>query len=136
MKSCLALDYTQLAQIAIIIAAAVGTIVGTILGILKFHYMREDRKPKFSYERFEDSTGWKIMILHPDKLIHKFSITIDDKLIPISNSPDKFCERTLRVGEGTNFDVPENVTDDSKVLMKFDNNHKSIKYKDIPLYHS
>lgn len=54
---------------------------------------------------------------------------------PLMNSPDKFCEQTLRVGEGVNFDVPKNVTDNSKVVIKFDKNYKSIKYKDIPLYH-
>jgi len=131
VKFYLALDYTQLAAIVTTIAA----IVIVTLGILKLYYMIDDRKPKFSYERLEESSGWKIMILHPDKIIHKFSITINDEAIPISNSPDQFCECTLRIGEGVNFDVPDNVNDDSKVVIKYDNNHKSIKYKDIPLYH-
>lgn len=128
----MALDYTQLAAIAV----TLGSIVGGVLGILKMYYMIQDRKPKFSYEKFQEGGEWKILILHPDKLIHKFSITIDDNLIPLSKSNGRFYERTLKAGEGTTFDVPENITVDSKVIMKFDKNHKSIIYKDIPLYHS
>lgn len=132
MKFCLALNYTEIVAIVTTIAA----IVVVTLGILKMYYMIEDRKSKFSYEKFKENTGWKIMILHPDKLIYKFSITIDGKPIPISNSTNGLCERTLRVGEGENFDVPDNIHDDSKVVIQFDKNYKSMKYKDIPLFHT
>ena len=75
---------------------------------------------------------WKIRILHPDKIIHKFSIIIDGEALPLSDAKQR-SELTLRVGEGQNFDVPDKVNDDSQVIIKYDDDYKPIKFRDIPL---
>ena len=124
------LDY----NLVLILATIVGIGIASCIGILKIYYMKEDRKPKFSYERVKENDKWHIMILHPDKIIHKFSILIDDKQIPIKNSQESQYELTLRAGEGENFAVPDTVQDDSIVIIKYDKYHKKMKYKDIPLY--
>ena len=83
-----------------LIVSIIGIAVGSGLGILKIYYMREDRKPKFTYERLNGNNQWKIMILHPDKPIHKISIKLDNRPLPIANSNNKRYERTMRAGEG------------------------------------
>ena len=110
-----------------------GVIMGGV-GILKIKYMREDRKPKFSYERISGNDVWRIMIHSPNKIIHKFSISIDGEKIPVENSSYRLLECTLKEGEGVNFVVPTNVSENSKIILKFDQFKESMKYKDIPLY--
>ncbi len=124
------LDY----NLVLILVTIVGVGIASCIGILKIYYMKEDRKPKFSYERVKENDKWHIMILHPDKIIHKLSISINGKQIPVKNSQESQYELTLRAGEGENFAVPDTVQDDSIVIIKYDKYHKKMKYKDIPLY--
>ncbi len=120
-----------------LILTIVTVVIGIIVAygtILKIKYMREDRKPKFSHQRVKDNTGWKILIHSPNTIIHKFSISIDEEKLFIENSTNHLQECTLMEGDGVNFVVPENISEDSNVVIKFDQYKKSMKYKDITLY--
>ena len=127
------MDY-DLTLIGIIVGIFAG-IVASGVGILKLYYMREDRKPKFTYERIKENNVWKLMILHPDKPIHKISVFCDKTPLPLSNTNREQYERTMRVGEGQNFDAGEKIDDDSIILIKYDKYKVEEKWKDIPLYH-
>ena len=71
------LDISLLATIA----GAVAGVVIMIVVVKKFVYTQEDRKPKFSYEKFKKNKMWKIRIHHPDKIIHKLNFLMALKLV-------------------------------------------------------
>ena len=122
------LDISLLATIA----GAVAGVVIMIVVVKKFLYTQEDRKPKFSYEKFKENKMWKIRIHHPDKIIHKFSIIIDGEPLSLADAKQK-TQLTLRIDECQNFDVPDKVNDNSQVIIKYDDYYIPIKFKDIPL---
>lgn len=116
------------------IVAVIGVLVGSGLAIFKMYYWYQDRKPEFTYEKMQEMYNWKITILHPDKPIHRISITLDGKPLPLSNIPTRY-ERSMRVGEGQNFDVGKVVNDQSIVIIKADKRKIKKKWKDIPTSH-
>ena len=133
MNGTQTLNQTQFLSIDIIIA--LGTIVTAIILGVTLYLQIQDRKPKFTYERLKEGEIWKLMILHPDKIIHKISITIDDQPIPLANTKDRYY-RTMRVSEGQNFDVGKEPNENSLVVIKYDKNKIQQKWRDIPLYHN
>ena len=119
----------------LVVSGIIATIIGSSVGILKFYYIIQDRKPKFTYERVDQNeTGWLLMILHPDKPIHKISATLDGTQLRISALPEIRYERTMRVGEGMNFDVGKNINDESIIIIRYDRYKIKKRWRDIPLY--
>lgn len=116
------------------IATVVAVLVGSGIGLFRLYWWYQDRKPKFTYERFKEGEIWKLMILHPDKIINKISITMNNQPLPLSNTKNRY-ERSMRVGEGQNFDVGEHVDDNPDIVIKYDKYRIKKKWKDISLYH-
>lgn len=111
---------------------AVGTMGTLIVLSITLYVQIQDRKPKFTYERLRENDNWKIMILHPDKPIHVISVTLNDKQLRLANSQN--YERTMRVGEGQNFEVGVKPDDDATVVIKYDKYRITKKWRKIPLY--
>jgi len=127
----LELDYTQVG----IIVAIVGMGIASYIGFSRIRLLKEENKPKFRYERVKENKKWHIMITQPNKIINKFSISVDNKQLPTKNSIEPLYEITLGAGEGQNFSVHDGVQDYSKVVIKYDGHTKKMRYKDIPLSH-
>ncbi len=107
--------------------------VGSAITLFKLYWWYQDRKPKFTYERFREGEIWKLMILHPDKIINKISITLDGMPLPLSNTKDRY-ERAMRTGEGQNFDIGKEPKENSSIVIKYDKYKITKKWKDIPIY--
>ena len=115
----LQMDFNQI----LIVTGIIATIVGSAIGILKLHYMRQDRKPKFVYEKFPQNDIWCVRILHPDKLITKCSVSCEGRPLSLSRLRDTF-ECSIEAGSGENFLIPiGSWKDDSEIVIKYDN-HK------------
>lgn len=126
------IDFQTISITDILIAGS--TLVSAIVLTITLYYQKQDRKPKFTYERVDRSDGdWMLRILHPDKPIHKISVTLDGLSLKISDVTNRY-ELTMRAGEGVNFTVGKDVNEESLIVIKYDNNKIKIKWKDIPCY--
>ncbi len=116
-----------------IITGIIAGVVGIVLGLVKLHYMREDRKPRFTYEKLLNGEVWQLMILHPNKHINKIYVTIDGKRLRIFDTKDRY-ERAMREGEGETFEIGKDAKDDTMIVINFDGHKIKKKFKDISLY--
>lgn len=103
----------------IIVATTTG-VIGSGLGIYNFIQRQIDRKPTFSkFQRKKDTVGrWHIFVHSPTKPIRKCYATFKGEKLPLWDG--KGYERTISLGEGVNFLIPENVSkdDEGTVLIK------------------
>ncbi len=103
-----------------IIIATITGIIGTVLGIYNFIQRQKDRKPTFSkFQRRKDTVErWQIFLHSPTKPIRKCNATFKGQRLPLWDG--KGYDRTISLGEGCNFTMPEGVSndDDGTVLIK------------------
>lgn len=115
------------------IVSVIAVVIGSSVALFKMYYWYQDRKPKFTYERVKEGENWHIMILHPDKPIHKISITMDKQPLELTDAKNRF-ERTMRIGEGQNFAIGKEPNDNAEIVINYDKYKIKKKWKDIPIY--
>lgn len=122
------------------IAVQILTVVGIILGIVtavlsiwKFRYTHTDRQPKLGiFERFKENGNWKIRVHSPTKIIEKCNIEFNGKKLILSD--EKNYNRSIGLGDGDNFNMPKNVSDDDDHFVIVKEGKKTIlkeKFKDM-----
>ena len=128
------LNYEFLKQILTIVGIILGTIAA-VLSIWRFRYFRKDRKPILGkFERFKDNDNdnWKIRVHSPTKIIIKCNIEFNgEKLILVDG---KNYYRSIGLGDGDNFNMPKNVSDDDDNFVIVKDDKKTIvkeKFKDM-----
>lgn len=115
------------------IVIAISTAITAIATVVTVYYLRKDRKPEFLYEKFPEGQIWKIRILHPNKLIRKCSVSLDDKPLSLSRLQDCF-ECAIESGGGENFVIPVGSwKENSDVIIQFDSYKIKKKFRDIPI---
>jgi hypothetical protein len=101
-----------------IIVATISGLVGTGLGIYNFIQRQRERKPIFGeFKRGIDTVGiWRIYVHSPNKPIRKCYATFRDEKLPLWDG--KGYERTIPLGGGVNFLMPEGVSkDDNDIIL-------------------
>lgn len=115
------------------IVTVIAVIIGSSVALFKMYYWYQDRKPKFTYEKVKEDENWHIMILHPDKPIQKISVMMNKQPLQLKDVKNRF-ERTMRIGEGQNFAIGKEPSDNAEIIINYDKYKIKKKWKDIPIY--
>ena len=102
-----------------IVIATITGIIGTGLGVYNFIQRQKDRRPTLgTFQRKKENGIWFIHIHSPSKPIRKCNVTFKGQHLLIRGGISD--EKTVPLGGGVNFDMPNDVSDndDGMVLVK------------------
>ena len=118
-------DFTTI-YLPIIVATTTG-IIGTGLGIYNFIQKQKDRKPTFGkFQRRKDTVQrWQIFLHSPTKPIRKCNATFKGQRLPLWDG--KGYERSIALGEGVNFTMPEGISKDDNGMVIIKSGRQTIE---------